>query len=253
MDCIASEDTRHSGQLLKHFGISTPQVSYHTHNIARRTPELVNRLSVGEAIALISDAGMPGISDPGIELVQACAAAQIPVSLSPGPTAILCALVASGLPTQRFVFEGFLPTSKQERARILQAIALEQRTVVFYEAPHRLLRTLKDLLVYVNEDRAIVLGRELTKRYEEFWRGTVAGALAEFQKRSPKGEFTIVLAGAQPQQTTVLPDDLLDLLQQLMNEGLSRSQAAKQLAKETGTNRRRIYQLSLAAEEGDRP
>ena len=250
VDCIAAEDTRHSGQLLKHFGISTPQVSYHTHNIARRTPELVARLSAGEAIALICDAGMPGISDPGIELVQACAAAQIPIVPIPGPTAMICAVVASGLPARRFVFEGFLPSSKRERESVLQAIATEQRTIVFYEAPHRLLRTLKDLLGYVDGERAIVLGRELTKRYEEFWRGTVAGALAEFQERSPKGEFTIVLAGAQPQQTELSQEEVLEQLQHLMNEGLSRSQAAKQIAKQTGGDRRAIYRMSLAFEEG---
>ena len=245
VDCIAAEDTRHSGQLLKHFNISTPQVSYHSHNIARRTPELLQRLETGEAIALITDAGMPGISDPGGELVQACAAAKIAVVPIPGPTAIICALVASGLPTQRFVFEGFLPTAKKERREILQTISNEPRTIVFYEAPHRVVRTLSDLHDHVGGDRAIVLARELTKRYEEFWRGTVAEAIEEFQARSPKGEFTIVLAGAEPGETVVSDEDVLTQLQQLMDEGLSRSRAAKQLAQETGSDRRRIYQLSL--------
>ena len=249
VDCIAAEDTRHSGQLLKHYSITTPLVSYHTHNIARRTPELIARLAAGDSIALISDAGMPGISDPGVELVQACASAGIPVVPIPGPTAIVCALVASGLPSQRFVFEGFIPTSKRERADILQAIASERRTVVFYESPHRLVRTLTDLLDFVEGERAIVVARELTKRYEEFWRGTVAGALAEFQERSPKGEFTIVLAGAEPQVEEVSEDFLRKQLQQLMEGGLSRSQAAKQLAKQTGGDRRTIYRLSLGEEE----
>ncbi|MEL7083960.1 MAG: 16S rRNA (cytidine(1402)-2'-O)-methyltransferase [Cyanobacteria bacterium J06597_1] len=251
VDCIAAEDTRHSGQLLKHFDIPTPQVSYHTHNIARRTPELVNRLAKGEAIALITDAGMPGISDPGVELVQACAAANIAVVPIPGPTAVICALVASGLPTQRFVFEGFLPTTKKERREILQLISNEARTVVFYEAPHRLVRTLNELLDCVEENRAIVLARELTKRYEEFWRGTVTEALEEFQARSPKGEFTIVLAGVEPSQPEVSDEDLLAQLRRLMDDGLSRSRAAKQLAKETGGDRRRIYQLSLDIEDSD--
>lgn len=249
VDCIAAEDTRHSGQLLKHFDISTPQVSYHTHNIARRTPELVKRLQQGDAIALITDAGMPGISDPGEELVQACAAASIAVVPVPGPTAIICALVASGLPTQRFVFEGFLPTANKARREILQTMSHEIRTIVFYEAPHRLVRTLNDVFEHVGGHREIVLARELTKRYEEFWRGTVAEALAEFQTRSPKGEFTIVLAGAKPSQELLSDEDLLKQLQQLTDEGLSRSRAAKQLAKETGGDRRRIYQLSLRMED----
>ena len=245
VNCIAAEDTRHSGQLLKHFNITTPQLSYHTHNITRRTPELVERLTGGDAIALITDAGMPGISDPGVELVQACAASNIPVVPIPGPTAIVCALVASGLPTQRFVFEGFLPTATKERRDILEAIAREPRTIVFYEAPHRLIRTLNDLLDHVEASRPIVVARELTKRYEEFWRGTVAGALEEFQTRSPKGEFTIVLAGAELSEDVTSDRDLLERLQQLMDDGLSRSRAARQLAKEAGGDRRRIYQLSL--------
>ncbi|MGK7912264.1 MAG: 16S rRNA (cytidine(1402)-2'-O)-methyltransferase [Synechococcus sp.] len=249
VDCIAAEDTRHSGQLLKHFDISTPQMSYHTHNIARRTPELVERLANGETIALITDAGMPGISDPGVELVQACAAANIAVVPIPGPTAIICALVASGLPTQRFVFEGFLPTVKKERREVLQLISKEARTVVFYEAPHRLVRTLNELLEHVEETREIVLARELTKRYEEFWRGTVAGALEEFQVRSPKGEFTIVLAGLDSREEVVSDEALLTQLRRLMGDGLSRSRAAKQLAKETGGDRKRIYQLSLKADD----
>ena len=250
VNCIAAEDTRHSGLLLKHFNITTPQVSYHSHNIARRTPELLEKLTAGEAIALITDAGMPGISDPGVELVQACAAASIPVVPIPGPTAMICALVASGLPTQRFVFEGFLPTSKKERTIILKEIAAEERTVIFYEAPHRLTRTLKDLLDVVDGKRAIVLARELTKRYEEFWRGGVAGALAEFQTRSPKGEFTIVLAGAEPNQKKLSAAFLLKELQTLMDSGLSRSQAAKHVAKQTGEDRRTLYELSLSAEIG---
>ena len=253
VDCIAAEDTRHSGQLLKHFNISTPQVSYHTHNVARRTPELVDKLAKGEAIALITDAGMPGISDPGVELVQACAAAHITVVPVPGPTAIICALVASGLPTHRFVFEGFLPTAKKDRREILKAIASERRTVVCYEAPHRLVRTLSDLREHMGDSREIVLARELTKRYEEFWRGTIAEALEEFQTRSPKGEFTIVLAGTDPQEDAASDDDLMARLQQLVGGGLSRSRAAKQLAKETGGDRRRIYQLSLEMDDPGSP
>ncbi|WP_017327509.1 16S rRNA (cytidine(1402)-2'-O)-methyltransferase [Synechococcus sp. PCC 7336] len=255
VDSIAAEDTRHSGSLLKYFGISTPLLSYHRHNIARRTPELVAKLQAGEAIALVTDAGMPGISDPGVELVQACIAAGIAIVPVPGPTALIVALVASGLPAQRFAFEGFLPTARKQRDAILQELAEERRTIVLYEAPHRLTRTLKDLLAYVEPDRPIVVARELTKRYEEFWRGTVASALEQFAERSPRGEFTLVLAGAQPKPADTSESALREQLRELIGQGLSRSQASRQVAKQTGCDRRAIYRLSLALEgtESDNP
>lgn len=167
VDLIAAEDTRHTGKLLHHFQISTSQTSYHAHNWRKQLPELINALAVGKHIALVSDAGMPGISDPGFELVAACAAAEIPVVAVPGATAVVTALCLSGLSPQPFVFEGFLPTKSRDRTALLTQLASEVRTLVFYEAPHRLLATLQDLQSNLEPDRRIEIARELTKQYEE--------------------------------------------------------------------------------------
>ncbi|MEL6319757.1 MAG: 16S rRNA (cytidine(1402)-2'-O)-methyltransferase, partial [Cyanobacteria bacterium J06626_14] len=175
---IAAEDTRHTAKLLNHFEIETPQLSYHDHNRLSRIPELISRLHQGQTVALVSDAGMPGVSDPGYELIRACIEATIPVIPIPGATAAITALSASGLPTNRFVFEGFLPTKGKERRDRLDNLKPEVRTLIFYEAPHRLVQTLGDLAETFGGDRIIVLARELTKRYEEFWRGTVEEAIA---------------------------------------------------------------------------
>ena len=187
-DVIAAEDTRHTGKLLHHFQITTPQISYHDHNRLSRLPEVLERLQDGQKIALVTDAGMPGISDPGYELVKACAEAGIVVVPIPGACAVVAALSAAGLPTDRFVFEGFLPVKGQERRDRLEEIQSEARTLVFYEAPHRVRTTLQDLAEALGADRAIVLGRELTKLHEQFWRGTLAGAIAYYQTREPQGE-----------------------------------------------------------------
>lgn len=245
-DLIAAEDTRHTGKLLQHFHITTPQISYHDHNRRSRLPELLDRLQQGKAIALVSDAGMPGISDPGYELVQACAEAGIEVIPIPGASAVVTALSASGLPTERFAFEGFLPTKGQERRDRLDSFRNEPRTLVFYEAPHRLRQTLTDLAEVVGGDRLIVLARELTKLHEEFWRGTVEEAIAHYETREPQGEFTIVLAGAQPDAPLLSESALLAELQNLIRQGLSRSQASRQLAQQTSLPRREIYQLALS-------
>ena len=251
VDCVAAEDTRHSGSLLKHFGISVPLLSYHDRNRARRIPELIAKLTDQQAIALVTDAGMPGISDPGVELVRACIAADIPIAPIPGPTALVTALAASGLSTQRFVFEGFLPIARQQRAAILQELAVERRTAILYEAPHRLLRTLTDLLDYIEPERPIVLARELTKRYEEFWRGTLAAARDCYTERSPRGEFTLVLAGAPPKPADTSAATIQQQLRLLLAAGQSRSQASRQIAKQTGADRRAIYRLSLELDGGE--
>ena len=188
---------------------------------------------------------MPGISDPGFELVQACIEANVAIVPIPGPTALICALVASGLDTRRFVFEGFLPTKGKERHRSLEDIAQESRTVVLYEAPHRLMRTLTDLAAVLAPERRLAIARELTKRYEEFWRGTLADAVQEWQGRSPKGEFTVVIEGARPEVVEWTEAALVEALGQLLADGISRSQAARQLAQETGQSRRTLYQLAL--------
>lgn len=245
VDLIAAEDTRHTGKLLQHFQIKTPQLSYHEHNSQQRLPELLNQLHEGKAIALVTDAGVPGISDPGYELVKACIEARITVVPIPGATAGITALSAAGLPTDRFVFEGFLPVTGQERQTRLESLAAESRTLVFYESPHRLRKTLQSLADHLGKDRQIVMARELTKLHEEFWHGTIAEAIAHYTQREPKGEFTLVVAGT-PVLAPVLSEAALKTeLQQIMAQGVSRSQATRQLAQLTKLPRRQLYQLAL--------
>jgi 16S rRNA (cytidine1402-2'-O)-methyltransferase len=246
VDVIAAEDTRHTGKLLHHYEIKTPQVSYHEHNRNERLSELLKKLSEGKAIALVTDAGMPGISDPGYELVKACIDAGIQVVPIPGATAGITALSASGLPTDRFVFEGFLPASGQDRQNRLESLQAESRTLVFYEAPHRLRETLQDLANSLGGKRGIVLARELTKMHEEFWRGSIGEAIVHYTHHEPKGEFTLVVAGAQAEPLVISEDALKAELQQIMAQGVSRSQASRQLAQLTKLPRRHLYQLALS-------
>ncbi|MEM9817122.1 MAG: 16S rRNA (cytidine(1402)-2'-O)-methyltransferase [Cyanobacteria bacterium P01_D01_bin.6] len=247
VDLIAAEDTRHTGKLLHHFQITTSQTSYHAHNWRKRLPELISYLQRGQDLALVSDAGMPGISDPGFELVEACADAGVPVVAIPGATAAITALCISGLPPQPFVFEGFLPTKGRDRREQIIRLADEPRTWVLYEAPHRLLTTLKDLQGPVEDDRRLAITRELTKQFEEVWRGTLAAAIAHFTQTPPKGEFTLVIAGKPPTAEAPLSvEDLQQMLTQLMAAGRSRSQASRQLAQETSYSKREIYQVAIA-------
>lgn len=246
VDVIAAEDTRHTGKLLQHFQITTPQISYHEHNRQSRLGEVLHHLQARQhSVALVSDAGMPGISDPGYELVAACVEANIPVVPIPGPTAAMTALCVSGQPTDRFVFEGFLPLKGKDRTARLEAIQREERTVILYEAPHKLVKTLADLQEYLGPNRPITLGRELTKRFEEFWRGTLEAALTHYQAEAPKGEFTVIIQGT-PQSKISLSDDALRTeLARLIHQGISRADASRQLAQATGQPKKRIYQLSL--------
>ncbi|MCC5651739.1 16S rRNA (cytidine(1402)-2'-O)-methyltransferase [Nostoc sp. XA013] len=246
VDIIAAEDTRHTGKLLQHFQVKTPQVSYHEHNRTSRIPELLEHLINNKAIALVSDAGMPGISDPGYELVKACIEAGISVVPIPGASAAITALSAAGLPTDRFVFEGFLPAKSQQRQEHLESLQTESRTLIFYESPHRLRDTLQDLAEVWGSDRQIVLGRELTKLYEEFWRGTIAEAIAHYSQREPQGEYTLVVAGIPASQPQLTEEELKAELKQLISQGISRSQASRQLAKFTSLPRRQLYQLALS-------
>ncbi|QKQ74709.1 16S rRNA (cytidine(1402)-2'-O)-methyltransferase [Nostoc sp. TCL240-02] len=246
VDIIAAEDTRHTGKLLQHFQVKTPQVSYHEHNRTSRIPELLEHLVNNKAIALVSDAGMPGISDPGYELVKACIEAGISVVPIPGASAAITALSASGLPTDRFVFEGFLPAKTQQRQEYLESLQTESRTLIFYESPHRLRDTLQDLAKVWGSDRQIVLGRELTKLYEEFWRGTIAEAIAHYSQREPQGEYTLVVAGIPASQPQLTEEELKAELKMLISQGISRSQASRQLAKFTSLPRRQLYQLALS-------
>ena len=194
VDLILAEDTRNSGKLLKHFEISTHMHSHHMHNEHKTVANIVQRIKNGEAIALISDAGTPAISDPGFLLTRACLENDIEIECLPGATAFVPALVNSGLPNDKFVFEGFLPVKKGRQTR-LNFLAEETRTMIFYESPHKLLKTLTHFVEYFGEDRPISVSRELTKLYEETIRGTVAEVLAHFTKKDPKGEFVIVVGG----------------------------------------------------------
>jgi 16S rRNA (cytidine1402-2'-O)-methyltransferase len=246
VDTIAAEDTRHTGKLLHHFQIKTPQISYHQHNEQQRIPELISQLQAGKSIALVTDAGMPGISDPGYLIVSACVAARIRVIPIPGVTAVITAVSGSGLPSDRFVFEGFLPTKGQERRDRLQSVAGDARTLVFYESPHRLRQTLADFAETFGIDRQIVLGRELTKLHEEFWRGNISAAIEHYQQVEPQGEYAIVLAGAHVSHPT-LSDEAIDrALTELMLAGTSRSQASRIVGEQISQSRRYVYQLALA-------
>ncbi|MBK6539920.1 MAG: 16S rRNA (cytidine(1402)-2'-O)-methyltransferase [Flavobacteriales bacterium] len=194
-DAVVAEDTRVSGRLLQHLGITKPLVSFHTANEHRVVEQLVQRMARGEVLALVSDAGTPGISDPGFLLVRAALRADIAVECLPGPTAFVPALVASGLPCERFVYEGFLPVKKGRRTR-LEELRNESRTIVMYESPHRILRTLKELAEVLGDDRAASVSRELSKLYEEHVRGTLGELVAHFTAKEPRGEFVVVVAGA---------------------------------------------------------
>ena len=246
VDLIAAEDTRHTGRLLAHFQITTSQVSYYEHNQTLRIPELIEHLTQGKSLALVTDAGMPAISDPGYELVKACIVAGLTIVPIPGVSASLTGLVVSGLQTDRFVFEGFLPTGSKERTERLEYLQQEHRTIVLYEAPHRLLTTLKDLVGVLGEKRQIAVTRELTKLYEEIWRGTLIKAINSYQDRYPRGEYTLIVQGKLSFEGKPLSDeDLKRELKQLMEAGVSRSKASQQLAQVTTFSRKYLYKLAL--------
>jgi 16S rRNA (cytidine1402-2'-O)-methyltransferase len=246
VDLIAAEDTRHTGKLLHHFQIKTPQISYHEHNQQQRIPELIDRLLAGKSIGLVTDAGMPGISDPGFELVAACATAGINVVPIPGVTAVITAVSASGLPSDRFVFEGFLPVKGQDRRDRLARIVDESRTIVLYESPHRLLKTLADLADSCGRDRSIVLARELTKLHEQFWRGSIQAAIEYYGDRQPQGEYVLVLAGAVPRAVVYTDANIISELTVAIESGISRSTASRELADRLQISRKHIYQLALS-------
>lgn len=196
VDAIAAEDTRRSGMLLQHFGIKKPLISFHEHNEAMRTDELAARLGVGENIALITDAGVPAISDPGARLINRCLARDLPFTIVPGPSAILTALLGSGFATETFCFRGFLPVKSGGRERELRLAAEREETTIFFESPHRLLKTLSACL-YLMPERRICVARELTKKFEEFRRGTAAELVAHYNARPPKGEIVLLIAGRE--------------------------------------------------------
>ena len=244
VDVIACEDTRHSGQLLSNLQARGRRLSFHQHNTRTRLPQLLELLAAGDSLAVISDAGLPGISDPGEELAAAARSAGHPVICVPGPCAATTALVSSGLPSNRFCFEGFLPTKGRERKRRLEEIAAEARTSVLYEAPHRLVTLLAELQELCGAERPLQVARELTKRHEQQVGPTVSAAVEHFQQHRPQGEFTLVLGGCPPTPEVELDDaTLLDRLNEAMATGTSASSAARQLALETGIPRRQLYNL----------
>ena len=245
VDLIAAEDTRHTGKLLHHFQVKAPQISYHDHNRHSRHPEILEHLTAGKAIALVTDAGMPGISDPGYELVVACIEANIPVVPIPGVSAVTTAVSASGLPSDRFIFEGFLPIKGQERISRLDSLASEARTIVIYESPHRLQQTIKDLTKVLGIERKIVLARELTKLYEEFWRGTLEEAATQLKNKEPQGEYTLLVAGTPTALPYLSAIEIESELKAIMLQKVSRSQASRQLAKVTAHSRQELYQVAL--------
>ncbi|PYL25622.1 MAG: 16S rRNA (cytidine(1402)-2'-O)-methyltransferase [Verrucomicrobia bacterium] len=194
VDVIAAEDTRHSGMLLKHFELKKPFLSYHEHNEAMRTTQLIERLAAGEGVALITDAGTPGLSDPGARLIRECIKRNLPFTIIPGPSSILAALIGSGFSTERFYFGGFLPVKRGQRERELRAAVDRQETTVFFESPYRLIKTLA-ACIDIMPDRRLCVARELTKKFEEFRRGSASELLAHYETHSPKGEIVLVVSG----------------------------------------------------------
>ena len=245
-DFLAAEDTRVTVKLLNHLGLKKPMVSYHRHNCSTAGPAIVERLLAGESCALVTDAGTPAISDPGEDLVALCAQHDIPVEAVPGPCALICALSVSGLPTARFTFEGFLPQNKKNRRSHLDSLKGEQRTMVFYEAPHKLEDTLEDFVAVFGAERRIALCRELTKLHEEVVRTTVGQALADCATRPPRGEYVLVVEGAPeaPAQEAD-PQAALERVAQLRGEGLSLKEACAKAGEEFGIKKRQLYDMSL--------
>lgn len=245
-DFIAAEDTRVTRKLLNYLEIKKPLVSYYEHNKLESGPRIVERIENGETCVLVSDAGSPAISDPGEDLVRLCAEKGLTVCAIPGPCAVITALSISGLPTGRFCFEGFLSTNKKSRQNHLTDLLDEQRTMIFYEAPHKLLATLRDMEKAFGSDRRISFCRELTKLHEEVFRTTLAEAVAHYTEHEPRGEFVLVLEGAKPKADTApTMDDLLAQVQQHMNGGLSRKDAVKLVSASSGVAKNTLYDAAL--------
>lgn len=245
-DVIACEDTRVTRKLLSRVDSRARLISYHARNERERTPELVHRVARGERVTLVTDAGTPGLSDPGQRLVAACIEAGLRVEVVPGPTAAVAALVLSGLPTARFVFEGFLPRTKGERRRRLERLAGEERTLVFFEAPHRIADTVADMAAVLGNRRA-ALARELTKMHEEVVRGTL-DELAERAADGMRGEITLVVAGAEPKETVAEPADVAEQLRAAMTAGATKKEAVAAVAAALGIPKKVVYQVALDEE-----
>lgn len=242
VDLVAAEDTRHSRRLLDHYGVRTSLLSYYEHNAEQRLEPLLEKLQAGESIALISDAGTPCIADPGYRLVLACHVAGVAVVPIPGPSASITALCAAGVPTDRFAFEGYLPSKAKARQDLLRQLGSEPRTLVFYETPHRLVSALRDMVGVLGADRELVVARELTKLHEEFFRGSAKEALDHFSADRVRGELVLILPPAA-QAPSVSANEALRRL--LLDDRLSRKDAVKLVAKEYGLPRSDVYRDSL--------
>lgn len=252
VDFIAAEDTRVTLKLLNHLGLKKPLVSYYRHNTKTAGETVLERLLAGEDCALVTDAGTPAISDPGEELVAQCAARDIPVVAIPGPCALIAALSVSGLPTGRFTFEGFPAMNKKNRSAHLASLRDETRTMIFYEAPHKLVSTLRDLAGAFGGDRRISLCRELTKYHEEVWRGTLAEAVEAFQETAPRGEFVLVVEGAAREREPESPvDSALERVEALQAEGASLRDAVRQASAEYHLPKNQIYDLAVRGRDGE--
>lgn len=240
---IAAEDTRTTGRLLNHYEIETPLISFHEYSDEERLRELVQKLEQGD-VALVSDAGMPGLSDPGYRLVQAALEADVQVSPIPGPSAVVAALVGSGLPSDSFLFLGFLPRQQKARREALARVAEEPITLVAFEAPHRLLAFLEDVIEVLG-DRRVVVARELTKLYEEIWRSSAGEALEHFSESEIRGEITVVIAGASPEDLVWDEAAVRQAMDEQLARGVRRKEAASQVAKRAGWRTRDVYDLSI--------
>lgn len=246
VDFIAAEDTRVTLRLLNHMGLKKNLMSYYRHNTAEAGRQVLDRLLAGENGALVTDAGTPAVSDPGEDLVALCAENGVVVVAVPGPCALITALAVSGLPTARFTFEGFLPMNRKNRRALLDTLAAEERTMIFYEAPHKLAATLEDLAAAFGGDRRVSLCRELTKLHEEVDRTTLAGAVERYQIEAPRGEFVLVVEGVRCRETEgATLDQGLERVEDLQSEGLSRKDAVKQAAKELGLARNELYAAAI--------
>ena len=250
VDFIAAEDTRVTLKLLSHLGLKKPLVSYYEHNRAESGRNILARLTAGESCALVTDAGMPAISDPGQDLVALCAGEGIPVAVVPGPSALIAAVALSGLPSGRFTFEGFLSVTKKSRFEHLDSLRSERRTMVFYEAPHKLAATLRDMAEVFGAGRPLVLCRELTKIHEEAVRTTIGEAAARYSGETPRGEFVLVIQGA-PEETgpAVTLQEAVDMALELRRGGMSLKDAAKRASQRTGLPKNAIYDGALLSSE----
>lgn len=248
VDLIAAEDTRHTIKLLNHYEINRPLTSYHQHNRLRKGEQLLKELIDGKSIALVSDAGMPGISDPGEDLVKLCIENNIQVEVLPGATAAILALIISGIKTERFSFEGFLDRDKKKRREMLKKIKKDDRTLIFYEAPHRLLETLKDMLLIFG-DRKAAIARELTKKYEEVVRGSLQEIIEHFQQNAPKGEIVIICDGAEEgsvcEEEFAADISIKQHIINLMENGADKKDAIKEVARLRGIPKREVYNEAL--------